>query len=353
MVKTTRKRRNIKIGNYKDFNIVDVRERAILLRQQIASGLDPMQEQANEIKRIDEENKQRLKTGDLLELYYEKHTMIHKRLNTQKWDRGQIDKYLKPMLGNLYASELDLPTLIDFYNEVQSKTSFSTANHLINLISSFWNWGEKYKYFPLNSNPVRHVPKGQDKPLKINPLTLDEYKKLLTAIEDGFTRSPYNPRMFRALKLLMLTGCRTTEITKLRKANVNLEERFIYLDQSKNDVEKMPIGLPVVEEFRKALEESPKDSEMLFPATRGGLDAVMDLRKAHKWALERAGLRHMRKHDFRHSFISIGTDVVGASIQAVQKTVGHKKVSTTERYSHLKDKTRLDTADAIAMAIMG
>ena len=353
-IKGTRTRRNMMLGKYGDFTLKEIRDRALKFRQQVTDGRDPMAAQVEERKKAEQENKQRAKVKDLLDLYFEKYSKVHKKPSTQKTDKGQINLYLKPILGELYINELDLPTLIDFYDKIKEKTSFATANHGIMLVSSFWNWCERYKYLPINSNPCRHVPKGKNKKIEIKPLDLDEYKKLLAAIEQGLAgASPYNPRMFRALKILLLTGCRTTEITKLKKASVDLDGGFLYLDDSKTDANKMPIGAPAVEELRKAMTESPAESEFVFPATRGGPGAVLDLRKAHIWSLSNAGLRHLRKHDLRHSFISVGTDILGESIQAVSSTIGHSKVSTTEIYSHLKDRTRLETANRIASAICG
>ncbi|MDR1112411.1 MAG: tyrosine-type recombinase/integrase [Bacteroidales bacterium] len=350
-VKHTSIHRNMLIGKYGNCSLKEVRERARKVKQLVIDGRDPMQEQADERKKAEKEKAQRMKVKDLLELYFEKYCKVHKKPNTQKSDRGQIDRYLKPMLGELCISDLDLPILIDFYNRIKEKTSFSTANHAIMLVSGFWNWCELYKYLPINSNPCRRVPKGHNKKKEIKPLSLDEYKRLFAAMEEGITQSPYSPRMFSALKILMLTGCRTSEITKLKKSNLDLEGGFLYLDDSKNDSNKIPLGAPAVKEIRKALAESPEDSEYVFPATRGNPGAVLDLRKAHVWALNRAGLRHLRKHDFRHSFISVGTDIIGVPIQAVSSAIGHKKVSTTEIYSHMKDKTRLQTAEAITTAI--
>lgn len=352
MVKKTKTHRNLFLGKYGELKLDEIRKRAMLYRQQVSDGKDPVMEIAKQRKIEEEERAKHIKISDLLDIYFEKHCMVYKKPTSQRSDAGII-RQIKPVLGNLYIAELDLPKLIDFYQQTAERTSFSTANHHIALISNFWNWCETYKYLPLNSNPCNKIPKGKNKKTPVKPLTLDEYKKLLTAIDDGFMHSQYNPRMFRALKILMLTGCRTTEITRLKKANVDLENGFIYLTESKNNEEKHPLGQPAIDELRIALQEAPADSEYVFPATRGGPNALLDLRKAHEWALERAGLPKMRKHDYRHSFISIGTDTLGMSIQAVSKTIGHADIATTAIYSHISDKTRLETANKIALAIAG
>ena len=351
-VRHSKIQRNLLIGKYCDFKLEEIRTRAIKFRQQISDGQDPVMDLIAEQKRKEEERVKRIKITDLLDMYFEKHCKVYKKPSSQRSDSFTI-KYIKAELGELFIADLDLPKLIDFYQKTAERTSFSTANHYIALISNFWNWCETYKYLPLNSNPCNKIPKGKNKKLVVKPLTLDEYKRLLDAIDDGFMHSQYNPRMFRALKVLMLTGCRTTEITRLKKDCVDLDNGFIYLNESKNNEEKHPLGQPAIDELRIALQEAPADSDYVFPATRGGPNALLDLRKAHEWALERAGLPKMRKHDFRHSFISIGTDTLGMPIQAVSKAIGHADIATTAIYSHISDKTRLETANRIALAITG
>ena len=47
-----------------------------------------------------------------------------------------------------------------------------------------------------------------------------------------------------------------------------------------------------------------------------------------------AGLTGLRVHDLRHSFASVAV-TGGHGLPVVGKALGHKRASTTERYSHL------------------
>lgn len=76
-------------------------------------------------------------------------------------------------------------------------------------ITGFWNWCERKNLLPMNSNPCRHIKRGKDVKKPIKTLNLEEYKKLMAAMDDGIKgKSPYNKQAFRTLKILMLTGCR-------------------------------------------------------------------------------------------------------------------------------------------------
>lgn len=354
MVKGTRQHRNIKIGNWGDLKTETVREQAAAFRKQVTNGFDPMEERQKEIKKTLAEQRQRVKTSVLLEEYFEKVSKTRKRASTQKSDRGQIDRYLNPMLGNMWITDLELPIIIDFYDKMVAKTSFSTATRALQLVSAFWNWCELKGYKVMNSNPCSKVDKRRNEKKKHKRLTIEEYKRLLDAMDAGLTESPYNPRMFRALKVLMFTGCRVTEITGLKKSEINFETRFIEFENpNKNDEDGHPLPIQAIEELKIAIAESPKDSIRVFPATRGTDESLLDIRKAFAWAVERAGLPRMERHDFRRSFITVGTDTLNIPIQTVSSAIGHANVSTTEIYSRISDKTRLKTADEIATAIAG
>lgn len=199
MVKGTRQHRNIKIGNWGDLKTETVREQAAEFRKQVTNGFDPMEERQKEIKKTLAEQRQRVKTSVLMEEYFEKVSKTRKRASTQKSDRGQIDRYLNPMLGNLWITDLELPIIIDFYDKMVAKTSFSTATRALQLVSAFWNWCELKGYKSMNSNPCSKVDKRRNEKKKHKRLTIEEYKRLLDAMDAGLTESPYNPRMFRAL----------------------------------------------------------------------------------------------------------------------------------------------------------
>lgn len=58
-----------------------------------------------------------------------------------------------------------------------------------------------------------------------------------------------------------------------------------------------------------------------------------------------AGLKDVRMHDLRHSFVSVLVNA-GRSFSEVQMILGHTQVKTTPRYAHLAQETRLDATNA-------
>lgn len=354
-IKRSTKQRNLRLGRYGEFSIQDIRYRALKYKQMVSDCRDPMQELIDEQKKRADDLAKRKKIKDLLVEYMEKYSKLHKKASTSKSDQGMIDRHINPILGDVYIGELDLPILIDFYQTVAKKTSFSTANHNIALISNFWNWCERYKYLPINTTPCRQIDKGKNKKIEYKLLDLAGYKRLFTAIDDGIAgKSSYHIRAFRAIKIIALTGCRHGEITELKKSELDLDNNLLALEDSKTGAKKVPLGAPAVAELRIALAESPKDSPYVFPATRlikNGSGAIIDIRKAFHWALKRAELPIMRVHDLRHSFATMAT-AMGENIHSIKEVLGHKYTTTTEIYAHMGHEQKISTANNVASKIL-
>lgn len=63
-----------------------------------------------------------------------------------------------------------------------------------------------------------------------------------------------------------------------------------------------------------------------------------------------AGIEHIRLHDLRHTHASILVNQ-GASLFVVQKALGHSNPITSQRYSHLSDKTLRDASETVSALI--
>ena len=59
------------------------------------------------------------------------------------------------------------------------------------------------------------------------------------------------------------------------------------------------------------------------------------------------GGRHVRLHDLRHSFASVGAGL-GESLLLIGSLLGHKTPATTARYAHLSDDPQKASADRIS-----
>ena len=163
--------------------------------------------------------------------------------------------------------------------------------------------------------------------------------------------SEHHERFFHVIKVLALTGCRSSEIKNLTISEVDLDKKVIHLKDSKTGARDVKLSDVAASELAKAIIIARKlHSPYVFPGVKDPKKPIVDIRKPFMWILENAGLDHRRIHDLRHSFISMGVNM-GENIMAVKDAAGHSRVTTTEGYSHMADYTTYTAVNNIANAI--
>lgn len=95
-----------------------------------------------------------------------------------------------------------------------------------------------------------------------------------------------------------------------------------------------------------------REHDLVFATPRGApIDRTEDWREWHA-VLREAGVRPARLHDARHT---AGTLLVeqGVHIRVVQEILGHTRVTTTERYTHVASPQVRDASERIGRALLG
>jgi integrase len=84
----------------------------------------------------------------------------------------------------------------------------------------------------------------------------------------------------------------------------------------------------------------------VFPGAKGHLTTV---RKPWKKFLERSSIHDLRIHDLRRTLATVEADI-GASTEAIQKTLGHEEASTATKIYDRSDR-RDEVREAMDAAI--
>lgn len=194
------------------------------------------------------------------------------------------------------------------------------------------------------TNPVQGVKRFRDKKGErfLSPREIAVLGFGLTVMEDTKTISPI---MASAIRLLLLTGCRKSEILSLRWSYLDAERSCLRLPDSKTGDKIVPLGEPAL----NLLAELPRSSDWVFPASTGESHMV-GLPPAWEALREWCGLDGLRLHDLRHSFASVGV-AAGDSLPIIGALLGHADSATTSRYAHLSADPLKAAADRIAGAI--
>jgi integrase len=171
----------------------------------------------------------------------------------------------------------------------------------------------------------------------------EDVARILGETDEGVTSYVAKTRACarRALALAAYGGLRSSEIRSLRWRDVDLRKKTITIrtsmcegviaDTKSGDERTLPIAPPLL----LHLDTKPRPSPDAFVAGKANGAAWGDsgILQALRRACERLGLDRGKVHAFRHYF-STSRFAHGADAPTVQKLLGHKSLSTTQRYSH-------------------
>lgn len=180
----------------------------------------------------------------------------------------------------------------------------------------------------ITSDPATGLehPSFENKPPKI--LSKMEYRALRDAARGDI-------RMSAIIELLLQTGVRIGELSKITVDDVNLEEEnpTLYVRPEEGSVERtIPLNKAAAEGIKKYLEIRPKTpNKALFITKTGRPLLVRNIRTAIDRYFRLAGIKGAKVNDLRHTWVASQL-ASGISLTLVSKLAGHKRVSTTEKY---------------------
>ena len=128
--------------------------------------------------------------------------------------------------------------------------------------------------------------------------------------------------------MLIDTGARISEILNIKISNINYSNNTIYLDVTKTHNSRyVPYTEATKVLLKKYIEENDFKNNKLFDLSISGVESLFRRIK------DRLNLNKFHPHMLRHT-LATKLHKNGVSIMIVQKIMGHKNISTTERYIH-------------------
>ena len=190
---------------------------------------------------------------------------------------------------------------------------------------------------PAARKEFKRQPENNDVWRYIQP---SDAKRFLEAIDE---RGPIQASvMFR---LLLHTGMRISEAIRLRWEDIDFDKLQLRLTKTKTGkIVHVPISAPDNEDDRRNpddflvswLMRLPQDTDLVFAQNGERFAGSRAWYRRLRAALETSGIGPARLHDLRHTFVSSLIEA-GVDIVTVGKIVGHRRVQTTLRYSHISD----------------
>lgn len=155
-------------------------------------------------------------------------------------------------------------------------------------------------------------------------LTPTEYRALRDA-------SRQDTRMFAVIELLLQTGVRIGELAELRLSDVEAEGLRIRPFE-KHEERVVPMNKSAREALERYIKIRPEVKEDRIFVTKSGRPfLIRNIRTAVERYFRLAEIKGAKVNDLRHTFIAHHLKH-GVSLVLLSKIVGHKRLSTTERY---------------------
>lgn len=386
------------LGPYPDLSLAKARDLATAHLADIAAGRDPAairQADRAEValrktraRAALEADRQRPTVADLAPRWLEA-VKAKRSASTHSNYVTAIQRHIVPRLGRYPVAEVERRDVAALH-EAMRETPIA-ANRTLAALGVFCAWCEHEGHRPPRSSPVYGIDKYPETKRR-RFLSSDELTRLGAALaraeREGLppspamkkkgggmstadkakqgtrpARGPYtrraappaprtaDPFAVAALRLMLLTGWRLGEVVALRWDDVDLDRRAAHHATTKAGATDRPLSAPAVE----LLAALPRvaGSPWCFPsptATGKPLGKPTRLWDAVRHA---AGLdgddkaRRVMPHDLRHS-VGAALASSGASLPVIAALLGHRQVSTTERYAHLHRDARHEAIDRAA-----
>ena len=271
----------------------------------------------------------------------------------------EFKKYLsenKRSASTIVAYGKDIEQLVGFLKEL-------SKNHIHEVtkedLESFLAKMAKNGYTPKSISRKLNSTRTFYRFLKINEYVTDDpsllvahprYQlaapKILTPTEYRALRDAarMDPRMFAIIELLLQTGIRIGELAALKLSDIQKDELHIS-PAEKHEERMVPLNARAKEALNTYLKIRPnlpasEKSEHLFITKSGKPFLIRNIRTAVERYFRLAEVKNAKVNDLRHTFVAHHLKH-GVSLVLISKVLGHKRLSTTERYlEYIKDRAK-------------
>ena len=327
-----RTERLLTIGRVEDMHPDDARELAREKFKEVRHGKDP---KADRDKLRDAPT-----VTDLAERFKAEHA-VKKRASTSTNYELAFRLHVLPRMGKLKVRDVAFED-VEAMHRAMAETPIA-ANRAVAALSKAFTLAERWKWRDRGTNPCDFI---EDYPEETRQriLSPDEVSRLWDVLEGWDAEVPIAP----LVKLLLLTGCRTGEWRCALWSWVDLERGLLSLPDRGSKTGQREVSL--APEVVTLLDALPRTSVYVLPGRTGG--PMSGHQKAWRSIRKAAGLEDVRIHDLRHTFGS-WAHRNGMSLKAVADLLGHKQLSTSERYITGIGSEAHKNATIVAGAIFG
>ena len=243
--------------------------------------------------------------------------------------------------------QIDAMMLRGYLGFLHRKNKKATIARKLSAIRSFFKYLVKKGVISENPAELVLTPK-QDKTLPVY-LSVDEMFRLLDSIQTDTLLGLRNRAIFETL---YSSGIRVSELAEMNFSDVDFSAAVVQVSGKGNKQRIVPVGqkaLAAIKAYRTRLQKQTGRLSIN--------EGPLFLNRFHKRLSPRSIARILKKlvdsvglltpvspHALRHTFATHMLDA-GADLRAVQELLGHKSLSTTQKYTHVSIDRLMETYD--------
>jgi integrase len=357
-----RRSRRLTIARHGSITVNEARELALEAAVAVAKGNDPVASRRR--------YREAPTVSELLERYLSDHVIPHNAESTQKDIKVVIAKKLMPTVGNIKVNDLTRADVAKLHNAM--KDTPRRANYVLAIFSKALSLAELWGLRTQNSNPcigIKRYPENQ----RTRFLRHEELGRLLEAMSEAETiglpwnvdgnsskhlakephqRTQLSWQVIGALRLLLLTGARLSEITLLKWSDVDFTLLTIALPKFKGRKrEPFPATVAALDVLKSlpritgSVFVFPRNTDKTVPISK---EVMQSAWQRLRW---RAQIEDVHIHDLRHT---VGTYAAQAGVSGfiIRDLLRHANISTTGRYANFDASPVREVADIVGARIL-
>lgn len=260
--------------------------------------------------------------GDLLQRYLECVTPTKRGADSEAW---RIKALLKRPICARPVSDINAADVTRYRDQRAKEVSSGTIHREFRLLMHVWSIAKREWLLMLSGNPFVEIRLPQLPPARQRRLSSDEWTALLAG-----TRSTRTRWLAPMMVLAYESAMRRSEILQLKRADVDLEKKYLVIRHSKSGHSRV---LPLTDQAAQAVEYwmSQSETDKVFDVSANAV------RLAFERLCKKTGIQNFHWHDFRHCATSNFAEM-GLSPVELMALTGHRQLGSLMRYAHVQGK---------------
>ncbi|HZK23358.1 MAG TPA: site-specific integrase, partial [Atopostipes sp.] len=254
---------------------------------------------------------------------------------------------IQPVFGHRKVTSIKSYEIQKLWTDKLETHSTSTINRMHTILNKIYK--QFIKWEEIKHNPMNNVEKPRVRYGKTEVWSKEEVNRFLIHAKDF--------QSYIVFYLAIHTGMRLGEVLALHWSDLDFDNQVIYVSESldrkikkrgplKTESSKRVVSMTdsQMNVLRKHKEIQDPKSEIVCSTSIGTYFNPSNIRRAMSSICKQAEIKKIRFHDLRHTHATL---LIEAEVpaKAVQERLGHADVRITlERYTHLSDRTHIETA---------